>query len=408
MARRALVIGGSIAGLFAANALRRIGWDVTVFERVGEPLAGRGAGIGTHSELIAALRRLGLPVDDTIGVRVLTRLCLDRSGRLTHRLSVPQLQSSWGRIHSLLKDALPASSYRLGMSLERFEQDASGVTATFADGTRERGDLLVGADGIRSTVREVLWPEVQPRYAGYVAWRGLVEESAFPREIHRELFESYAMCLPDGEMMLTYPVPGRDNDTRPGRRCYNLMWYRPADYHRTLAELCTDAAGRCHGSSIPPPLLRPEVGAKVRADAHALLAPQIAALTELIEQLFFQAIFDLESPRMALGRVALVGDAAFVARPHVGVGVTKAALDGEALARELAATADAEGALDAYDRSRRRFGSGLVARGRALGAYIEARLKPPSERTESDRQPPPEYLLREIGAISLQLRELVE
>jgi 2-polyprenyl-6-methoxyphenol hydroxylase-like FAD-dependent oxidoreductase len=294
------------------------------------------------------------------------------------------------------------------MSLERFEQDASGVTAMFTDGTRERCDLLVGADGIRSTVREVLWPEVQPRYAGYVAWRGLVEESAFPPQIHRELFESYAMCLPEGEMMLTYPVPGRDNDTRPGRRCYNLMWYRPADYHRTLAELCTDAAGRCHGSSIPPPLLRPEVGAKVRADAHALLAPQIAALMELVEQLFFQAIFDLESPRMALGRVALVGDAAFVARPHVGVGVTKAALDGEALARELAASADAEIALDAYDRSRRRFGSWLVARGRALGAYIEARLKPPAERTKSDRQPPPEFLLREIGAIALQLRELVE
>jgi len=294
------------------------------------------------------------------------------------------------------------------MSLERFEQDASGVTARFADGTRERADLLVGADGIRSTVREILWPEVQPRYAGYVAWRGLVEEGAFPPQIHRELFESYAMCLPDDEMMLTYPVPGRHNDTRPGRRCYNLMWYRPADYHRTLAELCTDASGRCHGSSIPPPLLRPEVGAKVRADAHALLAPQIAALMELVEQLFFQAIFDLESPRMALGRVALVGDAAFVARPHVGVGVTKAALDGEALARELAASADTEGALDAYDRSRRRFGSWLVARGRALGAYIEARLKSPAQRTESDRQPPPEFLLREIGAIALKSRQLME
>ena len=407
MARRALVIGGSIAGLFAANALRRIGWDATVFERVGEPLSGRGAGIGTHGELIAALRRLEVPVDDSVGVRVATRICLDRGGRVTHRLSIPQLQSSWGRIYSLLKDALPPASYRPGMALEGFEQDASGVTATFSDGTRERGDLLVGADGIRSTVRELLWPKVQPRYAGYVAWRGLVDETAFPLEIHEQMFDQYAMCLPDGEMMLTYPVPGRDNDTRPGRRCYNLMWYRPTDYHSTLPELCTDAAGRCHGTSIPPPLLRPEIGARVRAHAHALLAPQIAALMELVEPLFFQAIFDLESPRMALGRVALAGDAAFVARPHVGVGVTKAALDAESLARELGAAAEVESALDAYDRSRRPFAEWLVARGRGLGAYIEARLKPPAERTESDRQPSPEFLMREIGAISLQPGQLM-
>ena len=407
MARRALVIGGSIAGLFAANALRRIGWDVTVFERVGEPLVGRGAGIGTHSELIAALRRLDLPVDETIGVRVPERICLDREGRVTHRLSAPQLQSSWGRIYSVLREALPAARLRSGMSLERFEQDAFGVTAVFSDGTRERGDLLVGADGIRSTVREVLWPQVQPRYAGYIAWRGLVQESAVPPGIHSELFERYAMCLPEGEMMLTYPVPGRDNDTRPGRRCYNLMWYRPTDYDRTLPSLCTDASGRCHGISIAPPLIRPEVGAMVRADARALLAPQIATLVELIDQIFFQAIFDLESPRMALGRVALVGDAAFVARPHVGVGVTKAALDAESLARALEADAGVEGALAAYDRSRRRFGSWLVERGRHLGAYIEARLKPPAERTEADRQPPPEFLMREIGAVTLRLGELM-
>jgi 2-polyprenyl-6-methoxyphenol hydroxylase-like FAD-dependent oxidoreductase len=406
MTRRALVIGGSIGGLFAANALRRTGWDVTVFERVADPLAGRGAGIGTHGELIAALRRLGLPVDETIGVRVPARICLDRSGRVTHRLPAALLQSSWGRIYSLLKAALPEASCRSGMSFEGFEQDASGVTARFSGGARERGDLLVGADGIRSTVREVLWPHVQPRYAGYVAWRGLVDETAFPPRIHEELFGRYAMCLPEGEMMIAYPVPGRDNDTRPGRRCYNLMWYRPTDYERTLPDLCTDASGRCHGISIPPPLIRPELGARIKAAAHELLAPQIATLVELIEQPFFQAIFDLESPCMALGRVALVGDAAFVARPHVGAGVTKAALDAESLARELEANADVEGALTAYDRSRRRFGSWLVARGRRLGAYIEAQLKPPQERTEFDRQPPAEYLMREVGTISMDLCEL--
>ena len=404
--QRALVIGGSIGGLFAANWLRAIGWSVTVFERVGDDLASRGAGIGTHEELRAVIRRLGLTVDETIGVWVHGRICLGHDGRVTHELATSQMQSSWARIYRLLKDAFPAADYRFGMGLERIEQDAAGVTAIFADGTRERGDLLIGADGVRSTVRELLLPEAQPRYAGYVAWRGLVDEASFSPAAHAELFERYTMCLPEGEMMLCYPVPGRDNDTRPGRRSYNHIWYRPTS-DRTLSEICTDAAGRCHGISIPPPLIRPEVTTRMKSEARALLAPQIAAVVERTEQLFFQAIFDIETPRMALGRVVLLGDAAFVARPHVGAGVTKAALDAACLAREIqGANGDLDAALARYDRERRLFGSRIVARARRLGAYIEAQLKPASQRTEAERQPPPEYLMKEIGTITLDIRAL--
>src|SRR5262249_6915375 len=101
-----------------------------------------------------------------------------------------------------------------------------------------------------------------------------------------------------------------------------------------------------------------------------------------------------------------VGDAAFVARPHVGAGVTKAALDAECLARELTAGDGVEAALARYDRERRLFGSRLVARGRRIGAYIQAALQPPAERREAERQPPPEVLMREVGTISLDLAAL--
>jgi len=407
MSKRAIVIGGSLGGLFAANALRGIGWDVTVFERVEDDLASRGAGIGIHDDLLPLLARMGLPVDESIGVMGDTRVCLDRGGRVTHQVIRPQLQSSWARVYRLLKDAFPAADYRFGMNLERIEQDAAGVTAIFTDGSSARGELLVGADGIRSTVRERVLPEARPLYAGYVAWRGLVDELAVPPELHAQLFSTYTVCLPEGEMMLAYPVPGRDNDTRPGRRGYNHIWYRPTDFRETLPRLCTDAAGHCHGISIPPPLIRPEVVAEIKAAARALLAPQIARIVELTEQVFFQAIFDLESPRMALGRVALLGDAAFVARPHVGMGVTKAALDAECLAREIrAANGDLGAALVRYDRERRRFGTRLVARARRLGAYIEAQLKPAASRTRRERMPPPEYLMREIGSMAVDIKAL--
>lgn len=407
MKQRAIVIGGSLGGLLAANWLHRNGWEVEVFERVEDDLASRGAGIGTHDELHVALGRLGLPVDDTISVRVEDRICLDRSGRIVHRMRKPQRMSAWARIYRLLKDAFPSGRYHFGMELTGIEQDAGGVTAVFADGARARGELLVGADGIRSTVRGILIPEAQPRYAGYVAWRGLVDEQSFPPEVHRELFERYTFCLPEGEMMLSYPVPGRDNDTRPGHRGYNHIWYRPTDLERTLPDLCTDAAGRCHGIAIAPPLIRPDVIAGIKAAARKLLAPQIAGIVERTGQPMFHAIFDVESPAMAIGRVALLGDAAFMARPHVGMGVTKAALDAECLAVALEGTGgDVAAALARYDAERRVFGERIVARARKLGAYLEAQLKPPMERTAAEREPPAEVLMRDIGSSSVDIAEL--
>lgn len=407
MKQKAIVIGGSLGGLLAANWLHRGGWEVEVFERVEDDLASRGAGIGTHDELHVALGRLGLPVDDTISVRVEDRICLDRSGRIVHRMRKPQRMSAWARIYRLLKDAFPAERYHFRMELTRIEQDAGGVTAVFSDGARARGDLLVGADGIRSTVRGILIPGTQPRYAGYVAWRGLVDEQSFPPEVHRELFERYTFCLPEGEMMLSYPVPGRDNDTRPGHRGYNHIWYRPTDPERALPYLCTDAAGRCHGIAIAPPLIRPDVIAGIKAAARRLLAPQIAGIVERTEQPMFHAIFDVESPAMAIGRVALLGDAAFMARPHVGMGVTKAALDAEYLAVALEGTdGDIAAALARYDAERRVFGERIVARARKLGAYLEAQLKPPMARTDAEREPPAEVLMREIGSSSVDIAEL--
>jgi len=395
--RRALVIGGSLGGLFAASLLRKAGWEADIFERVPEELAGRGAGIVTHPELLATLSRCAVEIDDSIGVEVPVRITLDASGRVIGELALKQIMTSWGRLYALLKARFPGDAYHPGHSLERIQETPDGVIAHFANGLRAQGDLLVGADGIRSTVRAQFLPSVTPQYAGYVAWRGLVEESAISAATHAMLFERFAFCLPPGEQMLGYPVAGAANTTRRGHRRYNFVWYRPAAEDSSLPELLTDESGYVHQASIPPPLIRRQVVARMQQDADTLLAPQFAEIVRLTQQPFFQPIYDVESPRLAFGRVVLVGDAAFVARPHVGMGVSKAAGDAVALADAVGAVDDIGEALRRYEAARLGFGAAIIARARHLGAYMQAQIKTARERQMAERYRTPEAVMRETA-----------
>lgn len=387
-----MIVGGSVGGLFAAHLLRAHGWDVAVFERSGGTLADRGASIGTRQELFDILSSIGIALDPSAGVAVTARICLDRAGAIVGELPVHSINSAWDRIYRPLRDALPDQLYRAATRVERIEQDSDGVTAILGDGTRERGDLLIAADGIHSTIRAQLAPEVTPRYAGYVAWRGVIEESEMNSAEHALLFGRMCFSLPEGELLLALGMPGRDADTRPGHRRYYWIWFRPADEAKALPALCTDASARCHGSSIPPHLVRAEVIRELQQAAEASFAPPLAAIIRRTRQPYPHGIFDVEAPRLVFGRTVLLGDSAFVARPHVGAGITKAALDAKGLVEALAAESDLAAALARYDRERRAFGSALVARARHLGAYLEAEAK---QRGAAERRP--ETVLREYG-----------
>ncbi len=380
--RRALVIGGSVGGLFAANLLRSVAWDAVVFERNADELSGRGAGISTHPQLHDVMRRLGIAFDDSMGISVDTVVFIDHDGQIYDQRDTVRVMSSWGRVYRSLRDKLPSENYRRGMSLTRVEQDADGVTAIFADGSRERGDLLIGADGGRSTVRELFLSDAHPVYAGYVAWRAMLDENQIPPAIHAEIFERYTYCLPPGELFLAYPVPGRNNETEPGKRAYNIVWYRPTHPDK-LADFCTDASGKSHGTTIAPPLIRPDVIAWAKAQARALVAPQVAWIFEHDPRPFFQPIFDMDTPQIVFGRVALLGDAAFTVRPHPGAGTTKAAVDAAYLA-DAVSEHGVDAGLQRYQRVQGAFGSGLVAQGRRDGSYITDQHKPREQRRNPD------------------------
>jgi 2-polyprenyl-6-methoxyphenol hydroxylase-like FAD-dependent oxidoreductase len=369
---RILIAGGSLGGLLAANMLLRDGHDVHVLEKATGSLDGRGAGIVTHAALGRGLARAGVTVDDTLGVPVDGRVALAASGEVVARLAMPQVLTSWSRLYALLFEAFPAERCHQGVVVKQVEPGADGVRVHAESGGVFDGDLLIASDGIRSAVRAQFAAHAVPQYAGYIAWRGVCDEAVLSNATLSSVFDHFGFGLPAGEQLIGYPVAGPGNATRRGKRRYNFVWYRPADEHGALRDLLTDADGEHHPLGIAPHRVSWRQVAAMREAGRRLLAPQFAEMLEKTAQPFLQPIFDVVSQRIAFDRVALMGDAAFVARPHVGMGVTKAAEDAMALAdciREHGATA---AALQAYEQLRLAPGQAVVQRARDLGAYLQA------------------------------------
>jgi 2-polyprenyl-6-methoxyphenol hydroxylase-like FAD-dependent oxidoreductase len=372
--RRAIVIGGSLGGLFVGNTLLRSGWDVTIAERSEGRLVGRGAGLGVHPPMLQGLLAAGAEVDGSVGVAVGGRTAYAPDGGIVGELRMAQFCTSWGRLYAMLSAAFPEQRIRYGAALAGFVEDRDGVTARFVDGSEVRAEVLIGADGVRSTVRRQMFPDVDFIDAGYIGWRAMAEEAALTPSTHEAIFHRFVWGLLDREHILGYPVPGALDDLTPGRRRFSFVWYRPVDAGTTLAAMQTDATGRVHSEGIPPHLIRPEVIAALRRDAEAKLPPVFAEIVRKCAQPLFQPIGDLESPAMRLGRVALLGDAAFVARPHVAKGAIKAGHDAIELAAALADESLEDG-LARYDAVRRPASAAVVAESRRLGAYIEGKGK---------------------------------
>jgi 2-polyprenyl-6-methoxyphenol hydroxylase-like FAD-dependent oxidoreductase len=363
---KVIIVGGSVGGMFAGVLLERDGWDVAMYERSFGGLAGKGAGLVPQSEVGAVLGEIGRRDVLDSGVVARERIFLDRNGDVVQTIRTAQSQISWDLLFSAFRSCVSDARYKRGRAIARVSTGNDRATVNFDDGTSDSSDLVIGADGIGSVVREAVAPGTSPQYAGYAAFRGLAPESYLPVASAPLLSERFTFYNGHRTQFLGYLVAGADGSTLPGARRYNWVWYRPMSQTQLDAALTSDAGER-RVYSAPPFGLSLATRQNLAESARRELPSVLAEVVTQEAAPFLQAIFDYEAPTLRHGRLVLLGDAAFVVRPHTAMGVSKAAGDAMALRDVLRSAATIEEALERYADQRHQVGSAIARYGRRLG-----------------------------------------
>jgi 2,6-dihydroxypyridine 3-monooxygenase len=367
--RRAIVVGGSFGGLTSALLLREQGFDVDLFERTPALLDGRGAGIVLQPDTTRWIteRHQDISVEDvSIGSSVLRYI--GPGNTLVHEEPATWRFSSWQTLYRTLLRDFGTERYHLGEFAVGLDQDDDGVDLRFVSGRCERADLVVFADGISSTGRRRLLPHVRPRYSGYVGWRGTLTEGEVSTETASLLHDALTYSVADQSHICMYPIPGVEGELDRGKRLLNYVWYRNVAEGPELSEMLTDKRGFEATVSVHPGGVQDRYVAELKERAFNDLPPAAAELVTSTKQPYIQPVLDIAVPQMAFGRVALLGDAAFAARPHAAAGTAKAAADAWALADALAEEDDIAKALAAWEPDRIALGEDLLSRVCEMGA----------------------------------------
>ena len=386
---RVAVVGGSIAGCAAALAASRCGADeVVVYERAGGELQDRGVGLGVNDDRYAELCAAGFMDDGIPWVRLASRRWFasadDESGSpassgrsgspvgFGRQIAVqpfPFRGYTWGSLWRGLRGRVPDSvRYHTDSPVASVADGPDGAVVQLTDGSVERFDVVIGADGYRSVVRAAMFPDAVPQYAGYLLWRG-----TFPAERLAEV----AHLAGDGEAWngdeaVTIGLAGGR-----GRPVGHVMTYRiPADgggENVNWALYATAPEGLDLNPETPKSLPPGTVTKALIDHLHAMIETQLppywGAVFRRTEpgRLAVQPIYDLEVSSVVGSRLLLTGDAAAVARPHGGGGAVKALQDAAVLETVWHAASTWDEVLSGYDAERRPVGHAMVAMGRRVG-----------------------------------------
>lgn len=364
---RILVAGGSIGGLTTGLVLADLGYEVEIFERSNSALKERGAGIVVLPITERYFVERG-GEDSRVSLQLRDWTYLDALGNVTSADADNFRFAGWNTIYRALLESFDPAHYHLDSEMVGFERRVRGVTLRLADGRRVDGDLLICADGIASTARSILLPGIDPVYAGYVAWRGVARESELSTSAQEQLKDAMLYQVLVRSHILAYAIPDETGRTDPGQRIINFVWYRNAAPGGEYEELMTDRQGIHRPTTMPPNAIRSSAVEEMHATASTQLAPTLAEVVLASPEPLIQAIFDLEVPHMAFGRVCLLGDAAFGLRPHVAAGQAKACADAWALRDALVrTTGQIDTALADWERRQLALGSSAVEKTRRMG-----------------------------------------
>jgi 2,6-dihydroxypyridine 3-monooxygenase len=370
---RVVVSGGSLGGLTVALLLCDAGYDVHVYERSRTKLHSRGAGIVLHDMTVRYLIEHELIDLDDVSVPARWWRYVDTAGAVVHREPCRHRFTSWNTLYHAMHDHVADERYHLGREVAGFEPSGDRVRVRFADGGTDDCDLLVCADGAASSARAVLLPGSTARYAGYTGWRGTADEASLSAGTLDDLADTITYHVMPSSHILTYPIPGHDGEREIGHRLMNFVWYRNLAEGSEFDAVMTDRHGTYRPFSVPPGMLADRHVRELRTAAE-VLPTTVREVVRRAAEPFVQGIFDVEVDRMVFGRVCLLGDAAFCARPHAAAGTAKAAADAWALAEALNRhDGDIPAALRDWEERQLEVGRNLVARSREMGERSQFR-----------------------------------
>ncbi len=370
---RVAVVGGSIGGLTAAALLRDAGCEVDVYERTPVPLSGYGAGIVVQPDLVRYfLERTDITLDHISVPSSAIRYFNAGDGTLIGEVKADWRYTSYNALYQGLLQSFGLERYHLGEALVGLDQQGGEVELRFASGRVVRCELAVCADGGFSTARQRLLGIV-PKYAGYITWRGLAGRSVLSDEAWDFFDGRFTYGLLDDSHIIAYPIPALGDDFRIAGRNINFQWYWNVPEGPELDEMMSDREGVRRPVSVHADGVQQRYLDELHRRARARLALEpLVELMTVAEKPFITIIADADTPRMAIGRICLLGDAAITGRPHAAAGAAKAAANAWELAEAIVSTGDdVEEALRRWEPRQLRQGRAVLAKVRRMGGALQ-------------------------------------